>query len=88
MLAVQDETCSREILGKNHKPILDLLLKLIDESKDNPDIQTCVTNTLKNGAQYLLPKPEERIELLLSLLPKTSDDLQKATSGDVRLNFL
>ena len=85
MLAVQDETCSRDILGKNHKPILDLLLKLINESKDNQHIQQCVTNTLKNGAQYLLPKPEERIELLLSLLPKTSDDLQKASSGDVSL---
>ncbi|XP_066930429.1 probable E3 ubiquitin-protein ligase HERC1 [Clytia hemisphaerica] len=85
MLAVQDETCSREILGKSHKPLLDLLLKLINESKDNQLIQQCVTDTLKNGAQYLLPKPEERIELLLSLLPKTSDDLQKASSGDMFL---
>ena len=83
MLAVKDETCTRDVLGSEDKRLLDLLLKLIDETKDEKHIVTCITNTLTNGAQYLLPKPEERIEMLLRLLPKSASDLQKTTYGQV-----
>jgi len=83
MLAVKDETCTRDVLGSEDKPLLDLLLKLIDETKNEKQVVKCITTTLTNGAQYLLPKPDERIEMLLTLLPKSANDLQKATYGQV-----
>ena len=87
LLAVKDEACNRDVLGKQQKPLLDALLKLIDEAKDNSTIIESITTTLKNGAQYLLPKPEERVEMLLSLLPKSSEDLNKASYGQVGFDF-
>ena len=82
-LAVQDESCSRQVLGREREPIMALLLKLIDAESGNKDIGTKVAETLQTGAQYLLPEPETRLEMLLSQLPKSSDDLEKSSEGQV-----
>ena len=83
MLAVRDVTCSQDVLGNKQKPLLDNLLKLIEDARDSQAIIDHATTTMKIGAQYLLPQSEERVELLLALLPKTSEDLSKATYGEV-----
>lgn len=86
-LAVKDLTCSRDVLGNKQKWLLDALLKLIEESKEGEVITDLAISTLKIGAPYLLPEPEKRVELLLALLPKSSEDLLKATKGEVLLIF-
>lgn len=83
MLAVEDVTCSQDVLGNKQKPLLDILLRLLESSKESKTIIDLVISTMKIGAQYLLPQPEERVELLLSLLPKTSEELSKSTYGEV-----
>lgn len=83
MLAVEDVTCSRDVLGDKQKPLLDTLLSLLESEKESKTIIDLVISTMKIGAQYLLPQPEEWVELLLSLLPKTSEELLKSTYGEV-----
>lgn len=83
MLAVEDVTCSRDVLGNKQKPLLDTLLNLLESEKESKMVIDLVILTMKIGAQYLLPQPEERVELLLSLLPKTSEELSKSTYGEV-----
>ena len=85
LLAVKDEACTRSILGEEGKPIMKQLLKLIDEQNLCPRLVSKIKSTLQIGAQFLLPKAESRIELLLSLLPQNADDLKKATIGQVHL---
>ena len=78
LLAVKDETCTRSVLGEEGKPIMKQLLKLIDEPQLCPTLVSKIKHTLQIGAQFLLPKAESRIELLLSLLPQSADDLKKS----------
>ena len=83
LLAVKDETCSHSVLGEEARPIMKLLLKLIDQPNLQQNNFDLIESTLKVGAQFLLPEPQARVELLLSLLPQTSDDLKSATIGQV-----
>lgn len=83
MLAVEDVTCSRDVLGNKQKPLLDTLLSLLESARESKTVIDLVISTMKIGAQYILPQPEERVELLLSLLPKTSEELSKSTYGEV-----
>lgn len=88
-LAVQNEGCTRDVLGKEQKIILDLLLKLMDEkTKSDNNISVKVETALQNGAQFLLPAAEDRIEMLLALLPKSSEDLEKTSLGQVSEQWL
>lgn len=84
LLAVKDESCPRSVLGEEGKLIMKLLLKLVDEPNLSHLIVSKIKSTLHIGAHFLLPKPEARLDLLLSLLPQSAEDLKKSTIGQVR----
>lgn len=89
LLAVKDETCTRNVLGEEGKPIMKLLLQLIDQPNLPEDMVSKIEFTLRIGAKFLLPKYDQWVDMLLKLLPQSSEDLKKATMGQLlHLNIL
>ena len=83
LLAVKDDTCTRTVLGQEGKVIVKLLLELIDAPSLSKKIVKKIERTLKIGAQYLLPEPDQRVEMLLTLIPQNSEQLKNLSIGQV-----
>lgn len=63
-----------------------LLLQLIDQPNLPEDMVSKIEFTLRIGAKFLLPKYDQWVDMLLKLLPQSSEDLKKATMGQVCMN--
>ena len=83
LLAVNDPTCTQAILGNEGETFMSLLLNMIDEANVPNKIMSKIESTLQIGAQFLLPRPEQRTEMLLAKLPRNSGDLEKVSTGQV-----